>query len=546
MKKGDIFEGKVIRTEFPNKGIIDIEGQKVIVKNALEGQVVRFSINKKKRDKIEGRLLEVIEPSPIEQPAACKRFGICGGCRYQNLSYEQQLDLKKRQVEELIEKNGLSFAIENIYGSPITEGYRNKMEFTFGDEEKDGPLALGMHKKNSFYDIVTLEDCRIVDPDFNVLLQAILKYFKEKGENYFHKIRHEGFLRHLVMRRSVKTGDILINLVTTTQSRLDESEFVNMILSQKIDGKVVGILHTLNDNLADVVQSDETKTLYGQDYFYEYLYNMRFKISPFSFFQTNTLGAEVLYDQVREYVGETKDKLVYDLYTGTGTIAQMLAPVASKVVGVEIVEEAVEAAKKNAVDNHLDNCEFIAGDVLKVVDNLTQKPDILVLDPPRDGIHPKALRKIINFNVDEMVYVSCKPTSLMRDLLVFREAGYEVKRCCLVDMFPGTVHVETCVLLGRKIVNDKNVEYMHVDYEPEDAEYLKSAKGSASYREIKEWIKEQHDVSVSNLYIAQVKDKLGFEKRENYNKGADGHRVPNCPAEKEKLILEAFEHFRMI
>ena len=546
MKKGDIFEGKVIRIEFPNKGIIDIEGQKVIVKNALEGQVVRFSINKKKRDKIEGRLLEVIEPSPIEQPAACKHFGICGGCRYQNLSYEQQLDLKKRQVEELIEKSGLSFAIENIYGSPITEGYRNKMEFTFGDEEKDGPLALGMHKKNSFYDIVTLDDCRIVDPDFNVLLQAILKYFKEKGETYFHKIRHEGFLRHLVMRRSVKTGDILINLVTTTQSRLDESEFVNMILSQKIDGKVVGILHTLNDNLADVVQSDETKTLYGQDYFYEYLYNMRFKISPFSFFQTNTLGAEVLYDKVREYVGETKDKLVYDLYTGTGTIAQMLAPVASKVVGVEIVEEAVEAAKKNAVDNHLDNCEFIAGDVLKVVDNLTKKPDILVLDPPRDGIHPKALTKIINFNVDEMVYVSCKPTSLMRDLLVFREAGYEVKRACLVDMFPETVHVETVCLLGREIVNDKNVEYAHVDYEPKDAEYLKSAKGSASYREIKEWIKEQHDVSVSNLYIAQVKDKLGFEKRENYNKGADGHRVPNCPAEKEKLILEAFKHFRMI
>lgn len=546
MKKGDIFEGKVIRTEFPNKGIIDIEGQKVIVKNALEGQVVRFSINKKKRDKIEGRLLEVIEPSPIEQPAACKHFGICGGCRYQNLSYEQQLDLKKRQVEELIEKNGLSFDIENIYGSPITEGYRNKMEFTFGDEEKDGPLALGMHKKNSFYDIVTLDDCRIVDPDFNVLLQAILKYFKEKGETYFHKIRHEGFLRHLVMRRSVKTGDILINLVTTTQSRLDESEFVNMILSQKIDGKVVGILHTLNDNLADVVQSDETKTLYGQDYFYEYLYNMRFKISPFSFFQTNTLGAEVLYDQVREYVGETKDKLVYDLYTGTGTIAQMLAPVASKVVGVEIVEEAVESAKKNAVDNHLDNCEFIAGDVLKVVDNLTQKPDILVLDPPRDGIHPKALRKIINFNVDEMVYVSCKPTSLMRDLLVFREAGYEVKRCCLVDMFPGTVHVETCVLLGRKIVNDKNVEYMHVDYEPEDAEYLRGIKGSATYAEIKKWIKEQYNVSVSSLYIAQCKDACGFEKRDNYNKGVEGHRVPNCPAEKRELIMKAFKHFKMI
>ena len=543
MKKGDIFEGKVIRTEFPNKGIIDIEGQKVIVKNALEGQVVRFSINKKKRDKIEGRLLEVIEPSPIEQPAACKHFGICGGCRYQNLSYEQQLDLKKRQVEELIEKSGLSFAIENIYGSPITEGYRNKMEFTFGDEEKDGPLALGMHKKNSFYDIVTLEDCRIVDPDFNVLLQAILKYFKEKGETYFHKIRHEGFLRHLVMRRSVKTGDILINLVTTTQSRLDESEFVNMILSQKIDGKVVGILHTLNDNLADVVQSDETKTLYGQDYFYEYLYNMRFKISPFSFFQTNTLGAEVLYDQVREYVGETKDKLVYDLYTGTGTIAQMLAPVASKVVGVEIVEEAVEAAKKNAVDNHLDNCEFIAGDVLKVVDNLTQKPDILVLDPPRDGIHPKALRKIINFNVDEMVYVSCKPTSLMRDLLVFKEAGYEVKRCCLVDMFPGTVHVETVVLLSKGEVDSKKIR---VEFSLEDMDMSEFQDG-ATYTQIKDYVLEHSGLKVSNLYISQIKRKCGIEVGKNYNLPKfEDSRQPMCPPEKEKAIREAFKYFGMI
>ena len=543
MKKGDIFEGKVIRTEFPNKGIIDIEGQKVIVKNALEGQVVRFSINKKKRDKIEGRLLEVIEPSPIEQPAACKHFGICGGCRYQNLSYEQQLDLKKRQVEELIEKNGLSFDIENIYGSPITEGYRNKMEFTFGDEEKDGPLALGMHKKNSFYDIVTLDDCRIVDPDFNVLLQAILKYFKEKGETYFHKIRHEGFLRHLVMRRSVKTGDILINLVTTTQSRLDESEFVNMILSQKIDGKVVGILHTLNDNLADVVQSDETKTLYGQDYFYEYLYNMRFKISPFSFFQTNTLGAEVLYDQVREYVGETKDKLVYDLYTGTGTIAQMLAPVASKVVGVEIVEEAVESAKKNAVDNHLDNCEFIAGDVLKVVDNLTRKPDILVLDPPRDGIHPKALTKIINFNVDEMVYVSCKPTSLMRDLLVFREAGYEVKRCCLVDMFPGTVHVETVVLLSKGEVDSKKIR---VEFSLEDMDMSEFQDG-ATYTQIKDYVLEHSGLKVSNLYISQIKRKCGIEVGKNYNlPKSEDSRQPMCPPEKEKAIREAFKYFGMI
>ena len=450
MKKGDIFEGNVVKTEFPNKGIIYIDDKKIIVKNALEGQTVRFSISKKRKDKIEGRLLEVISPSNLEcSIPGCSHFGICGGCTYQNLSYEAQLDLKKRQVEELIAKAGFDFTVENIYGSPITKGYRNKMEFTFGDEEKDGPLALGMHKKNSFYDIVSLKDCQIVDPDFNVLLQAILSYFQFTGATFYHKMRHEGFLRHLVMRRSVKTGDILINLITTTQGTLDEESFVEMLTSTKIDGKIVGILHTLNDSLADVVQSDETRLLYGQDYFYEYLFDMRFKISPFSFFQTNTLGAEVLYEKVREYLGETKDKLIYDLYTGTGTIAQMMAPVAKKVVGVEIVEEAVEAAKKNAVDNKLNNCEFIAGDVLKVVDNLKEKPDIIILDPPRDGINPKALNKIINFGVNEMVYVSCKPTSLMRDLEILKEAGYEVKKCCLVDMFPGTVHVETVVLMSK-------------------------------------------------------------------------------------------------
>lgn len=452
MKKGDIFEGKVIKTEFPNKGILEIEGKKVVVKNALEGQVIRFSISKKRKDKLEGRLLEVLEPSPAErrdEETICEHFGICGGCAYRSLPYEEQLALKKRQVEELIKNSGFTFPVEEILASPVVRGYRNKMEFTFGDEEKDGPLALGMHRKNSFYDIVSLKDCHIADKDFIIILQAVLEYFTSIGATYYHKMRKEGFLRHLVLRRSAKTGDILVNLVTTTQSVLDEKVFVEKLLSAQTDGKIVGILHTLNDSVADVVQSDETRLLYGQDYFYEYLLNLRFKISPFSFFQTNTLGAEELYQKVWEYAGWQKDKLIYDLYTGTGTIAQMMAPVARKVVGVEIVEEAVVAARSNAADNHLDNCEFIAGDVLKVVDNLKEKPDLIILDPPRDGIHPKALKKIIDFGVKEMVYVSCKPTSLMRDLVALGEAGYEVKRCCLVDMFPATTGIETVVLLSR-------------------------------------------------------------------------------------------------
>ena len=230
------------------------------------------------------------------------------------------------------------------------------------------------------------------------------------------------------------------------------------IIGLPLEGRIAGILHTCNDSMADVVQSDRTDVLYGNDYFYEELLGLRFQISPFSFFQTNSLGAEVLYDTVRRYIGDTKDKVVFDLYSGTGTIAQILASVAKEVVGVEIVEEAVLAARENARLNGLDHCEFIAGDVLKVVDELKEKPDLIVLDPPRDGIHPKALGKIIDFGVKRMVYVSCKPTSLVRDLAVFKERGYRVERVCAVDMFPATANCEVVALLTRCATEEENAE----------------------------------------------------------------------------------------
>ena len=547
MKKKDIIEGKIIKTEFPNKGTFICEDQKVTVKGVIDGQTIKGQVTKKRKSGCVVRLLDVLEKSPLEDAKpVCPHFGICGGCFYQTVSYENQLKIKEGMVRDLLKDHVNDDIWEEIKGSPKVHGYRNKMEFSFGDEVKDGPLALGMHKKNTFHDIVNITDCQIVDNDYNLIVKCALNIAQQMELPFYHKMRHEGYFRHLVVRRAESSGDILVNIVTTSQVEADLTKLRDALLELPLSGKIIGILHTTNDSLADVVQADKIDILYGQDYFYEEILGLKFKISPFSFFQTNTLGAEVLYKTARDFVGETKDKVIFDLYSGTGTIAQMLAPVAKKVVGVEIVEEAVEAAKVNAELNGLDNCEFIAGDVLKVVDELEDKPDFIVLDPPRDGIHPKAIQKIIDFGVEQMVYISCKPTSLARDLEVFEAAGYKVKRATAVDQFPNTVHIETVCLLGRKIVNDKNVEYAHVDYEPKDAEYLKSAKGSASYREIKEWIKEQHDVSVSNLYIAQVKDKLGFEKRENYNTGAEGHRVPNCPAEKEKLILEAFKHFRMI
>ena len=451
MKKGELYEGRIGRFDFPDKGVIDLPEGKITVRQGLPGQKVKVVIHKKRGGKCEGRILEVLEPSPLETAdSPCPHFGSCGGCTYQTLPYEEQLKLKETQIKALLDEVCKTYRFEGIQASPAKEEYRNKMEFSFGDEYKDGPLALGMHRRGSFYDIVTTTECKIVAPDFRIILKAVKEYFESRKTSFYKKMQRTGYLRHLLVRRAVHTGEILIDLITTTQEEMDLSPFTAMLLSLPLNGAIAGILHTYNDGLADVIKSDKTEILYGQDFFYEELLGMKFKITPFSFFQTNTLGAEVLYETVREYVGNTKDKVVFDLYSGTGTIAQMLAPVAKKLVGVEIVEEAVQAARENAALNGLKHCEFLAGDVLKVIDELEDKPDIIVLDPPRDGVHRKALEKIIDFGVEKLIYISCKPTSLVRDLAVLQERGYEVEKGVCVDMFPGTTHVETCVLLSHK------------------------------------------------------------------------------------------------
>lgn len=454
MKRGDIVCGVVERLDFPNKGIVRIdEEHRFTVKNVLPGQKVALRIKKLRKGNGEGNLIEVLEKAPNEIAPKCPHFGICGGCAYQNLSYEEQLKLKENQVKRLLDtvlEDG-SFDWQGIKGSPVNTDYRNKMEFTFGDEYLNGPLSLGMHKRGSFYDVVKVENCRICDKDYDVILKETLNFFESRQISYYHRMKHLGYLRHLLVRKAAYTGEILVALITTTQLDFDLSEYRDMLLKLDLSGKIVGILHTKNDSLADIVQSDETNILYGRDYITEKLLGMQFNISEFSFFQTNTKGAELLYETARDFIGElgNREKTVFDLYSGTGTIAQMMAPVAKKVIGVEIVEESVEAAKANAKLNGLANCEFIAGDVLKVLDEIEEKPDFIILDPPRDGIHPKALRKIIDYGVDKMIYISCKPTSLVRDLEMLTGCGYEVKKAVAVDQFPGTGHVECVVLMSK-------------------------------------------------------------------------------------------------
>ena len=576
MKKGQVYEGYVERVDFPNKGIIKVGEETCVVKNSLPGQKVRFCVNKVRKGKAEARLLEVMEQSPLEVGAPCSYFGLCGGCTYLSLPYEEQLKIKGEQVKKLLDsvlnRQETGYEWEGIKASPKEYEYRNKMEFSFGDEYKDGPLSLGMHKRGSFYDVVHVDDCRIVDGDYRLILKLVLEFFKEKEASFYHRLRHVGFLRHLLVRKASKTGEILIALVTTSQKPLQKETadvgateniageiqaivegFKKLLLDAdaqgKFAGKIAGILHITNDSLADVVKSDRTDILYGNDYFYEELLGLRFKVSTFSFFQTNSYSAEVLYQTARDYVGdlttqgeEDKAPVVFDLYSGTGTIAQLMAPVAGKVIGVEIVEEAVEAAKKNAKLNGLENCDFIAGDVLKVLDDIEEKPDMIILDPPRDGIHPKALPKIINYGVDRIVYISCKPTSLVRDLEVFLERGYRVEKAVAVDQFPWTANVETVVLLAQQKPDD----VIEVEIELDELD-LTSAESKATYKEIQEYVLKEHGLKVSNLYISQVKKKCGIEVGENYNlPKSEDSKQPQCPEEKEKAIRDALEHFGMV
>ena len=571
MKKGFRGTGTVERVDFPNKGIaVTDDGDRVIVKNTIPGQKVEFVVNKVKHQRAEGRLMEVIEKSPLETEEPCPHFGMCGGCTYQTVPYEKQLDMKLTQVKKLISdaigtEKEAGYEFIGIHGSPKKSEYRNKMEFSFGDEYKDGPLALGMHKRGSFYDLVTVSDCQIVDEDFRTILKAALDYFSKNNIPYFHRASHKGYLRHLLVRKATKTGEIIVDLVTTTQTEgFDEEEllagFRYTLLTRHYDGRFKGVLHTKNDSVADVVKNEGTEVLYGDSYFYEELLGLKFKITPFSFFQTNSLGAEVLYETAREFIlGDDKDSLngktVYDLYSGTGTIAQLMAPVCKEVVGVEIVEEAVCAAKENAALNGLDNCKFIAGDVLKVLDEIEEKPDYIILDPPRDGIHPKAIGKIIEYGVENMVYISCKPTSLARDLQIFMDRGYRVEKICCVDMFPNTYHVETVVLLSHK----KADSYIHIDVEfgegegkiPVDsiakrAEAYKP-KEKVTYKMIKEYIEAKYGFKVHTAYIAEVKRNLGLPMYDAPNAVEELKQPRKHPTpEKVEAIKDALRYFAVI
>lgn len=568
--KNDCVELTIEDIGVSGEGIGKVDGYTLFVKDTVIGDVVRVKIMKAKKNYGYARLMDIIKPSEDRVEPACPIARQCGGCQIQAMNYNAQLKYKQKLVKDnLLRISGLTegadYEMCEILGMDTPFRYRNKAQYPVG-EDKDGNIVMGFYAGHT-HSIIACpdDDCMLGHRDNAFILNAVKEWMKKYRVRAYNENIHKGTVRHVLIRTGYHTDEVMVCLVTKKMLRKEAADGLVKAI-QKLKLNVASLVVNINKEDTNVILGKECITLYGRPYIEDYIGDIKFQISPLSFYQVNPKQTEVLYNKALEFAGLKGNESVWDMYCGIGTISLFLAKKAGKVYGVEIVPQAIEDAKNNAKINNIDNAEFFVGKAEEVVPAFYKKqtgvqsdndstdskeydmtrPDVVVVDPPRKGCDKKLLDTIVSMSPDRIVYVSCDSATLARDLKLLVEYGYKVEKVQPVDQFGNTVHVETVCLLGRKIVNDKNVEYAHVDYEPKDAEYLKSAKGSASYREIKEWIKEQHDVSVSNLYIAQVKDKLGFEKRENYNTGAEGHRVPNCPAEKEKLILEAFKHFRMI
>ena len=388
----------------------------------------------------------------------CPAAEHCGGCIYQDVDYSEQYRQKDKAVRRLLDKHDIDGSVYlGMEPAICTGGYRNKMEYTFGDLEKGGELELGMHYKGRWMSIITTDECQLVPGPFNVILRSTLEFCRSRGYRPYHRKTHEGLLRNLVVRCGVRTGEILVNIVTASDGEanganafFDEEGFRDMLLGIDTGStKIVGIMRTLNDSLADAVIDEGHKVLWGRDYYNEEILGLKFRVKAFAFFQTNIDAVERLYSDVLEVVPDVSGKTVYDLYCGTGTISQLMASKAKDVYGIDIVEDSIEAARSNTELNGITNCHYICGDVKEKLDEIPEKPDVIVVDPPRAGIHDKAVAMLCRYGIDEIVYVSCNPKTLCINLDSFRANGYEIRSIRAYDNFPMTRHCECVCLLAK-------------------------------------------------------------------------------------------------
>ena len=532
--KNQIYDAEITGFSSDGGGVCRIEGRAVFVPRAIPGELWRVRIVKANRTAIWGRGEELLRPSPHRIEPRCPVYGKCGGCACMHMDYETELRFKRRRVDDALRRiGGLDLRTEGILGAEDTEGYRNKAIYNFAP----GPVR-GFYRARS-HDVISTSRCLLQPECFDRAADALCAWMVENDIPAYDETSGKGLVRHLFLRSGAKEG-LLACIAAAGDLPISPVDALRRACPE-----LTGVLLCHNDRPGNTVLTDDIRPLWGAQTVEQSLGGARFQLSPLTFFQVNTAQAERLYALAGSYA-ELSGKLVLDLYCGAGSIGQAVARDAARLVGNDVVPAAIENARRNAEENGIPNAEYFCGDASAVAKRLAEeglRPDVVITDPPRKGMDEAVLRAIADMGPDRLVYVSCDPGTLARDLKRLHALGFAALRCQAVDLFPRTSHVETCVLLSHQ----KSTEYVYVDYVPQNDDYMQNVPTPATYREIQEWIRKEYGLKVSSLYISQVKRKCGLDVGDCYNlPKSQNSRVPQCPPEKERAIKAALRHFKLV
>ncbi len=554
MNKNDIVTVEITDIGVSGEGIGHVDGYTLFIKDAVIGDVVEAKVMKAKKNYGYARLMKVITPSEYRVEPKCVFARRCGGCQIQEMSYDRQLVFKDQKIRGNLERIGgftkdqIDTVMQPVVGMEHPFGYRNKAQFPFGTDKEGNPIT-GFYAGRT-HDIIANTDCALGVEQNKEILEIILQYMRENKIKSYDEKTGKGLIRHALIRYGFKTKEIMVCLVVNGKKLPKAERLIEKLI--QIEG-MTSITISPNTRRDNVIMGDSYEILWGQGYITDYIGNVKYQISPLSFYQVNPVQTEKLYGLALEYADLKGDETVWDLYCGIGTISLFLAQKAKQVYGVEIVPQAIDDAKENAKINAIDNAEFFVGKAEEVLPEYyaeyerehngeTAHADVIVVDPPRKGCDETLLETIVKMQPEKVVYVSCDSATLARDLKYLCANGYEIKMCRGVDQFPQSVHVETVVLLSQQKPDDT----IEIDLDLDELDAT-SAELKATYQEIKDYVLKEFDLKVSNLYISQVKRKCGIEVGENYNlPKSENTRVPQCPKEKEDAIKAALKYFAMI
>ena len=539
LEKNQIYEAVITDYTAEGQGIAHIEGITVFIPNAIAGERVLVRIETVRKTWAAGKITELLEKSPHRVNRTCPVAKLCGGCDFWHMDYEEETRLKADRVKTCLNRlAGEHFEEIPILAAPALYGYRNKAQYPVAS--KKGRVYAGFFRAGT-HEVVENSRCRILPEETDRVKDAVIDYANCYRVSAYDEAAHTGLLRHIYVRRGAVSGQVLVCLVVNGRKLPHVPELVARL--QKIPGFATLVL-SVNTKKGNAVLGDEFITLYGPGFIEDTLCGLNFRLSPRSFYQVNHHQAQRLYETAISLAGITKDDLVLDLYCGVGTITLAMAASAGKVMGVEVVPQAIEDAKDNARRNHIENAEFLCADAGEAALRLEEsgiRPDVITVDPPRKGLNAAAIEAIARMSPQRLVYISCDPATLARDLALLKAHGFRITSTTAADLFPRCAHVETvCLLVLRNPVTHINID---VDVE----EMVQDKRGMATYGQIKDYVLEHSGLNVSSLYIAQVKQKHGIIERENYNKPkSEDARQPQCPPEKERAITEAMKYFGML